>query len=56
MKQSSVVANMCFSFGLSAYLFYALRQLNLLFSLPVSMRITRDGASELQLSSVAKGI
>ena len=32
------------------------RRLSLLFSLPVGMPITRDEISELQFSSVAKGI
>ena len=32
------------------------RRLSLLLSLPIGMRITRDGISELQFSSVAKGI
>ena len=32
------------------------RRLSLLFSLPIGMRVTRDGISELEISSVAKGI
>ena len=32
------------------------RRLSLLLSLPIDMRITRDGISELQFSSVAEGI
>ena len=32
------------------------RRLSLLLSLPIGMRITRDGISELQFSSVTKGI
>ena len=32
------------------------RRLSLLLSLPIDMRITRDGISELQFSRVAEGI
>ena len=32
------------------------RRISLLFALPISMRITRDGISEQQFCNVAKGI